>query len=78
MPPKNKPMRPIPKTRMGYAKNAWNDAMKQASSSPMGSGTWNPVTNATAGMLAGAAAIQKKDPLAKPLKKPAAKPKGKK
>jgi hypothetical protein len=28
-------------------------------------------------MLAGAAAVQKKDPLAKPLKKPAAKPKKK-
>ena len=73
MPPKNKPMKPVPKTRMGYAKNAWDEAMKRASSSPMGSGTWNPVTYAAAGVVAGGAALEKKDPFAKPLKKPAVK-----
>jgi len=67
MPLKNKPMKPVPKTRMGYAKNAWDESMTRAAR-PMGSGKYNPATYVVAGTLAAGAAATKKDPFAKPLK----------
>lgn len=76
MPKGQKPMKPTPKTRMGYAKNAWDESMSRAAR-PMGSGKANPATYVVGAMVAGNAAITKKDPFAKPLKKPAAKPKKK-
>ena len=69
MPPKNKPMKPIPKTRMGYAKNAWDDTMKP-SKNISGSSPYSPVTWAVGASAAMNAAIMKKDPYAKPLPKP--------
>ena len=68
MPPKNKPMKPTPKTRTGYAKAAWEDTMKKASASPMGGGAWNPATWAVGATAAMNAAVTKKDPYAKPMK----------
>jgi len=76
MPPKNKPMKPAPKSRMGYAEAAWDESMKRAKT-PMGSGKYNPVTYVVAGTLAAGAAATKKDPFAKPMKKSATKPKKK-
>jgi hypothetical protein len=67
MPPKNKPMKPVPKSRMGYAEAAWDESMKRAKN-PMGSGKYNPATYVVAGTLAAGAAATKKDPFAKPLK----------
>lgn len=73
MPPKNKPMKPTPKTRMGYAKATWDESMKRADR-PGGSGTMSPVTWAVGASLAMNAAMTKTDPFAKTPKKPAAKP----
>lgn len=73
MPPKNKPMKPIPKTRMDYAKATWDESMKRAGRTG-GSGTMSPVTWAVGASLAANAAMTKTDPFAKPVKKPAAKP----
>lgn len=68
MPPKNKPMKPIPKTRAGYAKAAWDESMARAGR-PGGSGKASPVTWAVGASLAANAAMTKKDPFAKPTKK---------
>ena len=68
MPKGQKPMRPIPKTRMGYAKNAWDDTMKP-SKNISGSSPYSPVTWAVGASAAMNAAIMKKDPYAKPLPK---------
>lgn len=72
MPKGQAPRKPTPKTRAGYAKNAWDESMKRAAQ-PTGSGKANPATYVVGAMMAGNAAITKKDPFAKPLKKPAKK-----